>query len=296
MLSWDILIYSAEGLPDDLDSIPEGWVPKIMGDATHVKDQINDAVDGIDWSDPKWGIYNDNRLEIEFNLQVKGPVTCFLLSIRGSGDPLPVIISLCDSNGWVAIDTSIKGKLVKYQEVSDFISQSISYFKGFGFFGEEIELNSICYKLIAEYMLFSEQSDFGHLDQILLSADRSRVWSEDWEIWKDSYEEYKQAIFRWGEISRGTFNPEAIQIERDEKVEGVITVRFKCRNEDFSYRTDSLGFIDPIILVEINKLPLDSGIRFYACDTGDQTAFIVCLDEDEYKAIKNDRGWKCDIV
>ena len=114
----------------------------------------------------------------------------------------------------------------------------------------------------------------------------------DWEVWTNTFDEYKKAIQRWGEISRGAFNPKNIYVEIDEKVKGVFTVYFTHNGNDLSFRTDSVGWISPLLLHEINELISGTGIHFYGCDTGDQTAFIVALTPAEFDVIRKVRGWE----
>ena len=103
-MSWDILIMSSDGTPEDLNTVPSGWLPNPIGEVSVVREQINRAIDNVDWSVPAWGNYKHGGLSIEINLQEEGEVESFALHIRGQGDPIPVIATLCKQNGWVAID------------------------------------------------------------------------------------------------------------------------------------------------------------------------------------------------
>lgn len=103
-MSWDVLILNSDGTPEDLNSVPSGWMPIPIGEVSVVREQINRTIDNIEWSVPAWGSYQHEGLSIEFNLQDKGVVESFALHIRGQGDPIPIIATLCRENGWVAID------------------------------------------------------------------------------------------------------------------------------------------------------------------------------------------------
>ena len=105
-MSWDVMILSKEGTPHVLSNLPPGWKPVPMGDVAIIRDKINRTVKHINWSDPAWGIYDKKGLSIEFNLQKSGQVESFALHIRGKGDPIPIIKSLCELNDWVAVDYS----------------------------------------------------------------------------------------------------------------------------------------------------------------------------------------------
>jgi hypothetical protein len=77
-----------------------------MGDASLVRQQINSAISDIEWSIPRLGVYRHEDLYVEFGFQEAGEVEMFVLYVRGSGDPIPLISKLCLENDWVAIDCS----------------------------------------------------------------------------------------------------------------------------------------------------------------------------------------------
>jgi hypothetical protein len=108
------MILNGDGMPASLENVAADWMPKSMGDTNVVRDAISAVVPGVDWSDPKWGIYLGAGFSIEFNFQAAGPVDAFTLHIRGGGDPLPTIVTLCSRNAWVAYDYST-GEMIDLQ-------------------------------------------------------------------------------------------------------------------------------------------------------------------------------------
>jgi hypothetical protein len=110
-MSWDVMVLNGDGTPASLVDVPKDWVPKPLGDAPTVRAAISASLADVDWSDPAWGVHLGDEFSMEFNFQKDGVVHAFSLHIRGGGDPLPTIVGLCSSNGWVAFDYST-GELI----------------------------------------------------------------------------------------------------------------------------------------------------------------------------------------
>lgn len=98
-MSWDVVI---------LDS---GEPPQALGPAERVRASISNIVPTVDWSDPAWGTLESEEWSIEFNVGDAPVVESVMLHVRGDGDPLPVIASICATNGWAALDTSTDERL-----------------------------------------------------------------------------------------------------------------------------------------------------------------------------------------
>jgi len=97
---------NGDGTPQSLHDVPKDWVPNPLGDATVIRSAIAGTLPDTDWSNPSWGLSAGPGFSFEFNIQSEGPVDAFTIHVRGSGDPLPAIVSLCRANGWVAFDYS----------------------------------------------------------------------------------------------------------------------------------------------------------------------------------------------
>jgi hypothetical protein len=80
--------------------------PPSLGDAGDVRTKISQSLPKVDWTDPAWGILDDNGWSIEFNHQTNGATESLMLHVRGGGDPISAIVKLSKDNGWVAYDTS----------------------------------------------------------------------------------------------------------------------------------------------------------------------------------------------
>jgi len=117
-MSWDVLIQRYDGVPPSVDAIPDDFRFPSMGDASAVRGLISTACPSVDWSDPAWGILDGDGYSIEFNFQEDGEVDSFMLHVRGGGDAISPIVSLCKTNGWVALDTST-GDFMDLESPSD---------------------------------------------------------------------------------------------------------------------------------------------------------------------------------
>ena len=110
-MSWDITIMSGKDFPTDFPDVPHDWMPNPLGAASAVRRQISQIFAETVWSDPGWGRFDGGEFRIEFNIGAKDSVATAALHVRGSGDPVTPIVSLCRKNGWVAVDWS-DGQLI----------------------------------------------------------------------------------------------------------------------------------------------------------------------------------------
>jgi hypothetical protein len=105
-MSWDVMIFTK-----DPRTFTGDTGPPPLGDAGDVRLRIAKVFPKVDWRDPAWGVLEGRGWSIEFNHQTNGMTTSIMLHVRGGGDPLTAITSLCRSNGWVALDCS-SGELI----------------------------------------------------------------------------------------------------------------------------------------------------------------------------------------
>jgi hypothetical protein len=83
--------------PPDFKAVP-------LGEASEVRQRISTVLPQVDWTDPAWGTLDGEGFSIEFNTKAEGTIDGLMLHVRGNGDPLPAIGSLCRQNGWAALD------------------------------------------------------------------------------------------------------------------------------------------------------------------------------------------------
>lgn len=105
-MSWDVMIHRFDGPPPRVEDIADDHEFLPLGEAPNVRRRISDALPAVDWGDPAWGVLEGDGFSIEFNFQAHGPVTGFMLHVRGGGDPITPIVAMCKLNGWAALDTS----------------------------------------------------------------------------------------------------------------------------------------------------------------------------------------------
>jgi hypothetical protein len=104
-MSWDVLIMNTGGRTR-VDDLPEGFQPESLGDADELRSLLSGFFGSLDWSDPAWGILDNDEFSFEFNFTESGPVDTFMLLVRGGGDAVAPIVAMCKQFGWQALDCS----------------------------------------------------------------------------------------------------------------------------------------------------------------------------------------------
>jgi hypothetical protein len=74
--------------------------------AEEVRKAVSRSLTGIEWLEPVQGVYDGRGYSIDAQLPSRGVVDSIGLHVRGTGNPLPVIVRLCRQNGWVAFDSA----------------------------------------------------------------------------------------------------------------------------------------------------------------------------------------------
>jgi hypothetical protein len=110
-MSWDVSIQRFSRRYSSIEEIPEDEACLPLGTRAEVQGVISSAFPGTDWTDPAWGIYDSPAGSIEFNMGNDDPNTGFMLHVRASEVVVPIIVNLCISNRWQAIDCSSGGFL-----------------------------------------------------------------------------------------------------------------------------------------------------------------------------------------
>jgi hypothetical protein len=133
--------------------------------------------------------------------------------------------------------------------------------------------------------------DDPYIEVLVAALDRDRVWWRDLEA--DAFEGndvYVEVLQEWAQISGGSFKPESIE-ETWESEDGPVTVRFLDGGKPVELHPSyDDGWIDPGIVIPINELLADSGLRFEFLQAFDQTAFVMALEDREREALLA-RGW-----
>lgn len=116
-MSWDVFLFDGPSTPDPIDGAPNDWKPEPIGSSESARAAISAEHPAVDWRDPTWGVLDGEGWSIEFNVGKDEIVDSIALHVRGGGDPLPAITSLCRANAWVAFDTST-GELLNLERPS----------------------------------------------------------------------------------------------------------------------------------------------------------------------------------
>lgn len=60
----------------------------------------------VDWSDSAWGVFDSDDGLVEFNIGTDEPNAGFMMHIRASAKIVSVIVAMCRSQRWRALDCS----------------------------------------------------------------------------------------------------------------------------------------------------------------------------------------------
>jgi hypothetical protein len=106
-MSWDVLVLNYHGSPPaNIDEMAAAPNPDPLGEASTVRDAISRHLDGVDWSDPTWGVYFDEGYSIEFNVGHEHSVDSIMLHVRGGGDAISAMLQFAQPNNWSLFDCS----------------------------------------------------------------------------------------------------------------------------------------------------------------------------------------------
>ena len=101
-MSWDILIMNSDK-PVDFEK--GDWAN--FESRQSVIESIQQTFSDSNWDDPSWGLLDNNKAVIEFNIGDSEDMdNTFMLHVRGGKDPTGEIARLCKQHGWIAYDIS----------------------------------------------------------------------------------------------------------------------------------------------------------------------------------------------
>ncbi|MFZ2163760.1 MAG: hypothetical protein WAW02_16220 [Sideroxyarcus sp.] len=105
-MSWDISIMKFSHSYESVAEIPEDEKPLLLGPRSSVHESVLKTFPGTNWADPAWGVWESEAGSIEFNLGSDDPAEGIMLHVRAGIEVVPLIASLCISNGWQGVDCS----------------------------------------------------------------------------------------------------------------------------------------------------------------------------------------------
>lgn len=122
-MSWDILVMNS-AKPVDFEK----------GDWSNFKsrqfviESIKQTFPDSNWQDPSWGILDNDKAVIEFNIGDKEEMdNTFMLHVRGGQDPTGQIAKMCKQHNWIAFDISGEKFIDNSQPTSESFKQWEDY-------------------------------------------------------------------------------------------------------------------------------------------------------------------------
>lgn len=103
-MSWDIYI---QDLPKNITSIQDigdDFKPKPLGKKNEIIQKIKTILPHVDFSDPSWGIFENENFSIEFNLGNDKICQSIGLHVRGEGEAPTLIQKILDHLNYQALD------------------------------------------------------------------------------------------------------------------------------------------------------------------------------------------------
>ncbi len=105
-MSWEAVVLKINGPFRPIGNVAdEDFLP--LGSVDSVADRIRAAFPGAEWSSPtwaNWGLDADTGVTIDL-----GPVesdNMIMVSVSGTGNPVPHLLALAGANDWVVLDCS----------------------------------------------------------------------------------------------------------------------------------------------------------------------------------------------
>ena len=103
-MSWDVLIMKFSRPYQSMAEIPQEEPSLPLGSRASVHERVLGQFPGANWTDPAWGIWTGPSGSIEFSIGNNDPAATMMLHVRASSEVVALIVRLCVSHGWQAID------------------------------------------------------------------------------------------------------------------------------------------------------------------------------------------------
>ncbi|MGD1945539.1 MAG: hypothetical protein ACFB0A_04530 [Croceivirga sp.] len=104
-MSWDLFVQDW-GSFDSLEQIPNDFEPKSIGKRSELIEKIKTAEPTADFTNPSWGLLENEFFSIEFNMGDSEVVDSFVMHIRGNELAIPCIGNILESLNLRASDGS----------------------------------------------------------------------------------------------------------------------------------------------------------------------------------------------
>ncbi|WP_430965274.1 hypothetical protein [Spongiimicrobium sp. 2-473A-2-J] len=104
-MSWDLYVQDWGGF-DSLEQIPDDFEPQSIGKRSEIIDSIKKVEPTVDFSNPSWGILENECFSITFNMGDSEALNGFVMHIKGSELAIPCIGNILDRLNLKAADGS----------------------------------------------------------------------------------------------------------------------------------------------------------------------------------------------
>lgn len=105
-MSWDAVILKIQGPFRPVEEVAdEDYLP--LGSIESVTERIRAAFPGSEWSGPTWATWSLNEdTGVTIDLEGVESSNSIVVSVSGSGNPVPHLLALARANDWVVLDCS----------------------------------------------------------------------------------------------------------------------------------------------------------------------------------------------
>lgn len=105
-MSWDAVILKIQGPFRPIEEVAdEDYLP--LGSIESVAERIRSAFPGAQWSNPTWATWSlDGDTGVTIDLEGVESSNSILVSVSGSGNPVPHLLAVARANDWVVLDAS----------------------------------------------------------------------------------------------------------------------------------------------------------------------------------------------
>jgi pyruvate/2-oxoglutarate dehydrogenase complex dihydrolipoamide acyltransferase (E2) component len=105
-MSWDAVILKVQGPFRSIEEVAdEDYLP--LGSIASVAERIRAAFPNAEWSSPIWATWRlDDNTGVTIDLEGVESSHSILVSVSGSGNPIPHLLAVARANDWVVLDCS----------------------------------------------------------------------------------------------------------------------------------------------------------------------------------------------
>jgi hypothetical protein len=104
-MSWDVFLMKVSEKVIKVEYMDENFPPQLLGGRNEVLALFKELFPEADFTDPSWGILDNENYSIEFNIPNEDSLESITLHIRGDELVVKAVEKICQRTGWRAIDS-----------------------------------------------------------------------------------------------------------------------------------------------------------------------------------------------